>query len=44
MTLSTECVLYYVLRQSDVVGHLISGTIEHAQEGLCVYDVLGQVI
>jgi len=42
MTLSNECVLVYVLRNSGVTGRLTSGKIEfHPGDGLRVYDSFG---
>ena len=43
MTLSTDCVLRYVLLSSGVVGHLVSGRVEHEAEGLMIYDTLGRL-
>ena len=45
MTLSVDCVLVFVLRESGVSGHLTSGHIERAEgEGLRVYDEFGTPI
>jgi hypothetical protein len=43
MTLSDDCVLFFVLRQSGVVGHLTSGRVEQEGEGLAVYDYFGNL-
>lgn len=42
MTLSTNCILYYALRESGVQGHLTEGKAElHERDGLIVYDRFG---
>ncbi len=43
MTLSTDCILCYILRESGVFGRLTSGRIERQGEGLSVYDPFGNV-
>jgi hypothetical protein len=42
MTLSSNCVLYYVLRESGVRGQLTEGNVElHERKGILVYDRYG---
>ena len=42
MTLSSNCILFYVLRESGVGGHLTEGKLAlHERDGLVVYDKFG---
>jgi hypothetical protein len=42
MTLSSNCILFYVLRQSGVRGHATEGKVElHERDGLILYDRFG---
>ncbi|HEX4134491.1 MAG TPA: hypothetical protein VHY84_07780 [Bryobacteraceae bacterium] len=42
MTLSNNCSLFYVLRESGVRGHATEGKVElHERDGLIVYDRFG---
>jgi len=42
MTLSSNCILYYALRESGVRGHLTEGKVSlHERDGLIVYDRFG---
>ena len=45
MTLSSNCILFYVLHQSSVRGHITEGKVElHERDGLIVYDRFGMRI
>lgn len=42
MTLSSNCILFFVLCQSGVGGHITEGKVElHERDGLIVYDRFG---
>ena len=45
MTLSSNCVLFYILSSSGVRGHINEGKVElHERDGLVVYDRFGALI